>query len=42
MEPWEMSDDGMVAVPLDRPGIGVDVNMDFVDAVTVRQEKFTA
>lgn len=41
-EPWEMSADGMVAVPLDRSGIGVDVDVDFVDGITVRQEKFTA
>jgi O-succinylbenzoate synthase len=40
--PWEMSADGMVTVPLDRPGIGVDVDMDFVDGITLRQEKFSA
>jgi L-alanine-DL-glutamate epimerase-like enolase superfamily enzyme len=32
-----MDDDGMVHVPRDRPGIGVTVNMDRVDDLTVRQ-----
>ena len=35
---WTMDADGMVHVPLDRPGIGVSVDMDFVDQITVRQE----
>ena len=33
---WTMDAEGMVHVPLDRPGIGVDVDMDRVDALTVR------
>ncbi|AHG93498.1 o-succinylbenzoic acid (OSB) synthetase (plasmid) [Gemmatirosa kalamazoonensis] len=33
---WTMDADGRVRVPLDRPGIGVTVNMDRVDALTVR------
>ncbi len=36
---WTMDDDGMVHVPLDRPGIGVSVNMDRVDDLTVRSER---
>ena len=35
---WTMDADGMVHVPLDRPGIGVTVDMDFVDQITVRRE----
>jgi O-succinylbenzoate synthase len=35
---WTMDSDGMVHVPLDRPGIGVTVNIDFVDQITVRRE----
>jgi o-succinylbenzoate synthase len=33
---WTMDADGMVAVPRDRPGIGVTVDTDRVDALTVR------
>ncbi len=36
--PAWMMDDGMVAVPLHRPGIGVTVDMDRVDDLTVRRE----
>ena len=35
---WTMDAEGMVHVPLDRPGIGVDVDMDRVDNLTVRRE----
>jgi O-succinylbenzoate synthase len=35
---WTMDADGMVHVPLDRPGFGVTVNMDRVDDITVRKE----
>ncbi len=35
---WTMSDDGMVTVPLDRPGIGVQVDVDRIDDLTVRRE----
>ncbi|HXT15114.1 MAG TPA: o-succinylbenzoate synthase [Gemmatimonadaceae bacterium] len=35
---WTMDADGMVHVPLDRPGIGVTVNLDRVDDITVRRE----
>jgi O-succinylbenzoate synthase len=34
---WTMSPDGTMAVPLDRPGIGVDVDVARVDALTVRR-----
>lgn len=34
---WTMAPDGTMAVPLDRPGIGVDVDMARVDALTVRR-----
>jgi hypothetical protein len=32
-----MSDDGMVTVPLDRPGLGVDVDVGRIDDLTVRR-----
>ncbi len=35
---WTMSPEGTVAVPLDRPGIGVDVNRDMIDDLTLRTE----
>ncbi len=35
---WTMDPDGTVRVPLDRPGMGVAVNLDRVEALTVRQE----
>ena len=35
---WTMDADGMVHVPLDKPGIGVDVDIAFVDQITVRRE----
>jgi O-succinylbenzoate synthase len=34
---WTMSADGMVTVPLDRPGLGVDVDVDRIDDLTVRR-----
>jgi len=39
--PWTMRD-GALAVPLDRPGIGVDVDLDFVEELTVRREEVPA
>ncbi len=36
---WTMDVDGMVAVPRDRPGIGVTVDQDRIDALTVRTEE---
>ncbi len=35
---WTMDAEGMVAVPRDRPGIGVTVDIDRVDDITVRSQ----
>jgi O-succinylbenzoate synthase len=37
---WTMDADGMVHVPLEKPGIGVTVDVDRVDDLTVRREVF--
>ena len=39
---WTMDDEGMVQVPVDRPGLGVTVDHDFLDALTVRTEVLSA
>jgi O-succinylbenzoate synthase len=39
---WTMDDEGMVAVPRDRPGLGVALDHDFLDALTVRSEVLRA
>ncbi|HEX6559602.1 MAG TPA: o-succinylbenzoate synthase [Longimicrobiales bacterium] len=36
---WTMSADGFVAVPIDRAGIGVDVDVDRIEDLTVRTEQ---
>lgn len=36
---WEMSADGFVDVPFDRPGLGVDVDRDRIDNLTRRAER---
>ena len=36
---WEMNENGMVRVPLDKPGMGVAVNMDRVENLTVRRQE---
>ena len=36
-QPWTMDGNGKVQVPLDRAGIGVDVNEELVDRLTVRR-----
>jgi O-succinylbenzoate synthase len=36
---WTMGADSMVKVPLDRPGMGVTVDMDRVEGLTVRREE---
>lgn len=41
-EPWTMDESGNVRVPLDRPGIGVDVNESLIDDLTVRHAQFSA
>jgi O-succinylbenzoate synthase len=33
-----MDADGLVRVPLDRPGIGVTVDVDFIESLTTRVE----
>ena len=39
---WTMDQVGMVKVPLERPGIGVEVDRDRVKALTVRSEELRA
>lgn len=39
---WTMNAKGMVAVPRERPGIGVSVDVDRVDDITVRRETLSA
>jgi O-succinylbenzoate synthase len=39
---WTMDADGMVRVPHDVPGLGVTVDRDFLDSLTVRTEELTA
>jgi len=39
---WTMDGEGRIRVPLDRPGMGVEVDMDRVDDLTVRAETLTA
>jgi o-succinylbenzoate synthase len=39
---WTMDADGQVAVPLDRPGIGVVVDADRIDDLTQRHEQLAA
>ena len=39
---WTMSGDGIMQVPLDRPGIGVTVDADRVDNLTVRTQTLRA
>lgn len=39
---WTMTPDGMVTVPLDRPGLGVTVDVDHIDRLTVRSERLGA
>jgi len=35
---WTMDGEGLVAVPVDKPGLGVDVDAEFIDALTTRTE----
>jgi len=35
---WTMSEDGFVTVPRDRPGLGVEVDVERIEALTVRRE----
>ena len=36
---WTMDADGMVAVPLSKPGIGIEVDRDRIESLTVRTEE---
>jgi o-succinylbenzoate synthase len=36
---WTMDANGMVTVPRDRPGIGVDVDVEMIESLTVRAEE---
>lgn len=42
VEPWTMDEHGSVRVPLDVPGLGIDVDIDYVDELTVRRITFAA
>jgi O-succinylbenzoate synthase len=39
---WTMDAEGMVAVPFGRPGIGIDVDLDRIEELTVRREALAA
>jgi len=39
---WTMDSTGMVTVPRDKPGIGVDVDVDRIDNLTVRSEELSS
>lgn len=39
---WTMAPDGMVTVPRDRPGLGVTVDADRIEDLTVRTETLSA
>ena len=39
---WTMDNEGMVHVPRDRPGLGITVDRDFLDSLTVRTEEIGA
>ncbi len=39
---WTMDGEGMVAVPVDRPGIGVTVDRDRIDDLTVAKDDLRA
>ena len=39
---WTMDDEGMVHVPVNRPGLGVAIDEDGIEAMTVRREELRA
>lgn len=41
-EPWTMNSEGMVTVPVERPGIGVEIDSAFVDELVDRESTFSA
>ena len=36
---WTMDDEGMVHVPLHRSGLGVDIDVEYIENLTVRREE---
>ncbi len=38
---WQMDEQGMIAVPMERPGMGVELDMDYIEHLTVRQLELT-
>ncbi len=40
--PWTMDANGLVRVPLDKPGLGVDIDVGLIDDLTVRRMNFDA
>ncbi len=40
--PWTMDSSGCVQVPLSKPGLGVEADIDFIDNITVREGSFDA
>ena len=38
--PWTMDENGLVRVPLDKPGLGVDIDVGWIDDLTVRRVSF--
>jgi o-succinylbenzoate synthase len=39
---WTMDDEGMVHVPIGKPGLGITIDRDFLDSLTVRSEELVA
>ena len=39
---WTMDDEGMVHVPFGKPGLGITIDRDFLDSLTVRSEELVA
>jgi len=39
---WTMSSEGFVTVPRDRPGLGIEVDIERIEALTTRAKKFEA
>jgi o-succinylbenzoate synthase len=39
---WTMDDEGMVHVPFGQPGLGITIDRDFLDSLTVRTEELVA
>jgi O-succinylbenzoate synthase len=39
---WTMDDEGMVHVPFGKPGLGITIDRDFLDSLTVRTEELVA